>query len=119
MPSPREPAPSSSPSSSRVPAPAPSAPERAAAAPSGQNAASRQPVVTASATAPQAGSRLPSGPMPPGDEGRGRAVIDAVLPAVNGAGTASKRGAGEPGRVTGHCFTDVHDVLRAMLPWCK
>ncbi len=122
MPSPREPAPSSSPSSSRTPAsaaPAPPGPQRAADAPSGQSAESRHSPVTASATAPHAASPSPSGTLPPGDEGRGRAVIDAVLPAVNGGRFPVKRVAGEPVRITAHCFTDGHDVPRAMLRWWK
>ena len=50
-------------------------------------------------------------------EGRVRAVIDAVLPAVDGGRFAVKRVAGEPLEVEAHCFADGHDVLRARLLW--
>ncbi|HWP17922.1 MAG TPA: alpha-1,4-glucan--maltose-1-phosphate maltosyltransferase [Burkholderiaceae bacterium] len=49
--------------------------------------------------------------------GRVRAVIDAVLPCVDGGRFAIKRVAGEPFHVEAHCFTDGHDVLRVMLQW--
>ncbi|MEO8007388.1 MAG: maltotransferase domain-containing protein, partial [Betaproteobacteria bacterium] len=51
------------------------------------------------------------------EDGRIRAVIDAVLPAVDGGRFAVKRVAGESVKVTAHCFTDGHDVLRVMLRW--
>ena len=50
-------------------------------------------------------------------EGRVRAVIDAVLPAVDGGRFAVKRIAGERVPVEAHCFTDGHDKLRAVLRW--
>ncbi|CAG1016150.1 starch synthase (maltosyl-transferring) [Burkholderiaceae bacterium] len=50
-------------------------------------------------------------------DGRVRAVIDAVLPAVDGGRFAVKRVAGEPVAVEAHCFADGHDVLRVMLRW--
>ncbi|WP_280156418.1 alpha-1,4-glucan--maltose-1-phosphate maltosyltransferase [Piscinibacter sp. XHJ-5] len=50
-------------------------------------------------------------------DGRLRAVIDAVLPSVDGGRFAVKRVTGEPLQVEAHCFTDGHDVLRAMLCW--
>jgi len=50
-------------------------------------------------------------------DGRVRAVVDAVLPAVDGGRFAVKRGAGEPREVDAHCFADGHDVLRARLLW--
>ena len=53
--------------------------------------------------------------MPP--DGRVRAVVDAVLPAVDGGRFAVKRVAGERMDVTAHCFADGHDVLRVMLQW--
>ena len=53
----------------------------------------------------------------PAGDGRVRAVIDAVLPAVDAGRFAVKRVAGEPVTVTAHCFTDGHDVLRVMLRW--
>jgi starch synthase (maltosyl-transferring) len=50
-------------------------------------------------------------------DGRVRAVVDAVRPAVDGGRFAVKRVAGEPLEVEAHCFADGHDVLRAMLAW--
>jgi starch synthase (maltosyl-transferring) len=49
--------------------------------------------------------------------GRVRAVVDAVLPAVDGGRFAVKRVAGEPLEVEAHCFADGHDMLRAVLAW--
>ena len=49
------------------------------------------------------------------EDGRIRAVIDAVLPAVDGGRFAVKRVAGESVRFTAHSFTDGHEVLRVML----
>jgi starch synthase (maltosyl-transferring) len=53
----------------------------------------------------------------PAQDGRIRAVIDTVLPAVDGGRFAVKRVAGDSLQVTAHCFTDGHDVLRVMLCW--
>ena len=53
------------------------------------------------------------------EDGRIRAVIDAVFPNVDGGRFAVKRVAGEPVAVSAHCFTDGHDVLRVMLCWRK
>ena len=50
-------------------------------------------------------------------EGRARAVIDAVLPAVDGGRFAAKCIAGEAVTVEAHCFTDGHDKLRVVLRW--
>jgi starch synthase (maltosyl-transferring) len=50
-------------------------------------------------------------------DGRVRAVIDAVRPAVDSGRFAVKRVAGEPLEVEAHCFADGHDVLRAVLAW--
>jgi len=52
-----------------------------------------------------------------GEDGRVRAVVDAVLPNVDGGRFAVKRVAGEAVRVHAHCFADGHDVLRVMLRW--
>jgi starch synthase (maltosyl-transferring) len=52
-----------------------------------------------------------------GEDGRVRAVIDAVLPNVDGGRFAVKRVAGEILRVQAHCFADGHDVLRVFLRW--
>ena len=53
----------------------------------------------------------------PIEDGRIRAVIDTVLPAVDGGRFAVKRVVGERVEVTAHCFADGHDVLRVMLQW--
>jgi starch synthase (maltosyl-transferring) len=50
-------------------------------------------------------------------EGRLRAVVDAVLPVVDGGRFPVKRIAGETVRIEAHCFTDGHDKLRAVLSW--
>jgi starch synthase (maltosyl-transferring) len=50
-------------------------------------------------------------------EGRVRAVVDAVLPLVDGGRFAVKSTAGRPFAVTAHCFTDSHDKLRVVLQW--
>jgi starch synthase (maltosyl-transferring) len=51
-------------------------------------------------------------------DGRIRAVIDRVQPAVDAGRFAVKRVVGERVEVTADCFTDGHDVLRVMLRWC-
>ncbi len=50
-------------------------------------------------------------------DGRLRAVIDAVMPSVDGGRFAAKRIAGEEVGVEAHCFTDGHDKLRVVLHW--
>src|SRR6202790_2146094 len=50
-------------------------------------------------------------------EGRVRAVIDAVLPVVDGGRFPVKCIAGEAVEVEAHCFTDGHDKLRVVLRW--
>jgi len=50
-------------------------------------------------------------------EGRVRAVIDAVLPNVDGGRFPIKRIAGEAVAVEAHCFTDGHDKIRVVLCW--
>ena len=47
-----------------------------------------------------------------------RAVIDAVLPSVDGGRFAVKCIAGEAVGIEAHCFTDGHDRLRVVLRWC-
>lgn len=54
--------------------------------------------------------------MPP-DSGQARAVVDAVLPVVDGGRFAVKRVVGEPLAVEAHVITDGHDQLRVMLQW--
>jgi starch synthase (maltosyl-transferring) len=66
-------------------------------------------------------AKKPKSPAPPvtdprGD-GRRRAVIDAVMPVLDGGRFAVKRIAGESVRVEAHCFTDGHDKLRVVLGW--
>ena len=56
-------------------------------------------------------------PSDSGGEGRVRAVIDAVLPAVDAGRFAIKCVAGDTVKITAHCFTDGHDVVRAMVRW--
>ena len=48
---------------------------------------------------------------------RVRAVIDALLPAIDGGRFAVKCIAGEAFVVEAHCFTDGHDALRVVLQW--
>ncbi|MGV3493384.1 MAG: maltotransferase domain-containing protein, partial [Ramlibacter sp.] len=55
--------------------------------------------------------------LPEQRDGRIRAVVDAVLPAVDRGRFAAKCIAAEPFEVTGHCFADGHDVLQARLCW--
>ena len=55
--------------------------------------------------------------MPSKPEGRMRAVIDAVRPCVDGGRFAAKRVVGDDMMVEADCFTDGHDVVRAMLMW--
>jgi starch synthase (maltosyl-transferring) len=50
-------------------------------------------------------------------EGRVRAVIDAVLPMVDGGRFPAKRIAGEAVAVEAHSFTDGHDKIRVALRW--
>jgi starch synthase (maltosyl-transferring) len=50
-------------------------------------------------------------------EGRVRAVIDAILPAVDGGRFPAKRIVGEGVAIEAHCFTDGHDQLRVALRW--
>jgi len=50
-------------------------------------------------------------------EGRVRAVIDAVLPAVDGGRFPIKCIAGEAVAIEAHCFADGHDKLRVLLRW--
>jgi starch synthase (maltosyl-transferring) len=50
-------------------------------------------------------------------QGRVRAVIDAVLPIVDGGRFPAKRVAGEAVAVEAHCFTDGHDKIRVVLRW--
>ena len=50
-------------------------------------------------------------------DGRSRAVIDAVVPSVDGGRFAIKRVAGESVTVEAHCFTDGHDRVRVVLQW--
>jgi starch synthase (maltosyl-transferring) len=69
----------------------------------------------AQAVPPPAGEQHYQRSMPP--EGRIHAVVDGVLPAVDGGRFAAKCVAGEPMDITAHCFTDGHDMLRVVLQW--
>jgi len=51
--------------------------------------------------------------------GRARAVVDAVLPVVDGGRFPVKRVTGEAVVIEAHVFTDGHDVPRVMLQWWK
>src|ERR1700693_4358200 len=53
----------------------------------------------------------------PVHEGRVRAVVDALLPTVDGGRFAPKRIAGESVLVEAHCFADGQNRLRAFLSW--
>jgi starch synthase (maltosyl-transferring) len=68
---------------------------------------------TAAAPPPQP-TRSPTAAI---QEGRVRAVVDAILPVVDGGRFPAKRIAGEPVAIEAHCFTDGHDQLRAVLQW--
>src|SRR6202040_1546861 len=50
-------------------------------------------------------------------EGRVRAVIDAVLPIVDGGRFSAKRIAGEAVAVEAHCLTGGHAKIRVALRW--
>jgi starch synthase (maltosyl-transferring) len=50
-------------------------------------------------------------------DGRVRAVIDKVLPTVDGGRFPAKRIAGESVTVEAHCLNDGHDKLRVVLRW--
>ncbi len=65
-------------------------------------------------TSPKARTRKTD---PQSADGRLRAVVDAVIPSVDGGRFAVKRIAGEPFHVQANCFTDGHDRLRVMLCW--
>jgi len=68
--------------------------------------------------APRSEASAPGSEAPAGiAEGRVRAVIDAVLPMVDGGRFPAKRIAGEPVAVEAHCFTDGHDKIRVVLRW--
>src|SRR5579859_3627996 len=69
---------------------------------------------SASATASHSAARSAAAPI---QEGRVRAVVDALLPSVDGGRFAPKRIAGEPVLIEAHCFADGHDRLRAVLSW--
>ena len=51
------------------------------------------------------------------EDGRIRAVVDAVLPSVDGGRFAVKRTVGERFQVEARCITDGHDLLRVVLQW--
>jgi starch synthase (maltosyl-transferring) len=51
------------------------------------------------------------------EQGRMRAVVDAVLPVIDGGRFRAKCIAGEPARIEAHCFTDGHDRIAVVLRW--
>jgi starch synthase (maltosyl-transferring) len=61
--------------------------------------------------------KAPLAELEPMADGRVRAVVDAVLPVVDGGRFPAKRIAGEPVRIEAHCFTDGHDKLGVVLRW--
>jgi starch synthase (maltosyl-transferring) len=46
-----------------------------------------------------------------------RAVVDALLPVIDGGRFRAKCIAGEPVHIEAHCFTDGHDRIAVMLRW--
>ena len=116
-----------------LPAPQPAVPANraAAAAPDASRAAAVQDGASAPG-APSAaaadGERMSSAATPSMSmpsprtaeaDGRIRAVIDAVLPVVDGGRFAAKCIAGRPFEATVHAFSDGHDLLRVQLCWRK
>ena len=69
------------------------------------------------ATAAASADATGAGATPQIADGRVRAVIDAVLPAVDGGRFPIKRIAGEAVEIEAQCFTDGHDKLRVVLRW--
>jgi starch synthase (maltosyl-transferring) len=69
------------------------------------------------ATAAASADAASAGATPQIADGRVRAVIDAVLPAVDGGRFPIKRIAGEAVEIEAQCFTDGHDKLRVVLRW--
>jgi starch synthase (maltosyl-transferring) len=90
-----------------TPAPEIKEPRRRTKSPAPASAAA--PAATADADAPYAS--------PSRGEGRRRAVIDAVLPSIDGGRFLAKRIAGRPVTIEAHCFADGHDQLSAVLRW--
>src|ERR1700686_4052568 len=76
-------------------------------------AAANKPATAAAPSADATGA----GATPQIADGRVRAVIDAVLPAVDGGRFPVKRIAGEAVGIEARCFTDGHDKLRVVLRW--
>jgi len=72
---------------------------------------------TAAVSAAAGAGATPQIQQPGIQDGRIRAVIDAVLPAVDGGRFPVKRIAGEAVAIRAHCFTDGHDRLRVVLRW--
>jgi starch synthase (maltosyl-transferring) len=78
----------------------------------------KSPASTESSAAAAAEAAAPSAAaVEPRDDGRVRAVIDALSPRVDGGRFAAKRIAGERVCIEAHCFTDGHDQLRVVLAW--
>ncbi|MGH6611875.1 MAG: maltotransferase domain-containing protein, partial [Burkholderiaceae bacterium] len=62
----------------------------------------------------RARSAKPTAEVEPATDGRKRAVIDRVLPAVDGGRFAVKRSTGETLEVLADAFIDGHEVLRVV-----
>jgi starch synthase (maltosyl-transferring) len=65
--------------------------------------------------APLAAAPASDDPLP--EQGRARAVIDSVIPAVDAGRFPIKRIVGEAVRIEAHCLADGHDKLRVLLRW--
>jgi len=87
-----------------------------AAGPAARERASRRPAVVATAQPLERPDDTAAVNTPQAD-GRVRAVIDAVIPSVDGGRFAAKCVAGEPVPIEAHCFADGHDELRVLLHW--
>jgi starch synthase (maltosyl-transferring) len=82
-----------------------------------RKAAAMEKPATAAATLGSASAPGATGATRDVAEGRVRAVIDAVLPTVDGGRFPIKRIVGESVEIEAHCFADGHDKLRVVLRW--
>lgn len=114
----KRPEPSSSPDSD-TPSAAPASPAPRKTARKSATKSVTKSATKSAAKSPPAQAAAPAGQLVPLGvaDGRQRAVIDAVLPSVDGGRFAAKCVAGEPFHVEAHCFAEGHDVLRVMLLW--
>jgi starch synthase (maltosyl-transferring) len=63
------------------------------------------------------GSATAAKSVPELGDGRTRAVIDAVLPSIDGGRFPLKRAAAQAVSIEAHCFADGHDRIRVVLDW--